>query len=405
MTLGERRDLGETYGEFQRAGLAHALALSGLNMAILAGFFVMVLYRLRHWRYLATLGILLVCLLLVGPQPSLVRAVMMSGLVLVGLFWGKGRVEVLPALSLALFAHLLLEPYAVFSISFQLWYLAVLGMAVVLPRLPKLESLGRIAKFLGRPASLKPLEGWKNWVWTAFTVTLAAQIFLLPLLLYSFHQLPILSPISNLLVLPFLNLLVPLGFLKLVMGNLLAWPVEILNQIALMLVGWMSHGPQMKWGEISPVGFALYFLGILPFLAALYQKIGWSKAGLLSATAVLASLLPLPFQKAEIWQLDVGQGDASLIRLPGNVEILVDGGREWAYSRLEGALKALNVDDLDLVIATEADADHIQALPELMGNIPVHTLITGPRVKGDPLDDALHQAAEDHQVQVIQMGT
>ncbi len=382
MTLGERRDLGETYGEFQRAGLAHALALSGLNVAILAGFFVLLLYRLGHWRYLVTLGILALYLLLVGPQPSLVRAVIMGGLVLLGLFLGKGKVAVFPALSLALFMHLLLEPYALFSLSAQLSYLAVLGMALVLPKIPK-------------------LEGWKNWLWVSVSVTFAAQLFILPLLLHHFHQLPLVSPISNLLVLPILNLLVPLGFVKLLLGGVLAWPVEWLSQLTLGLVGWLSSGPQLRWGEISAIGFALYFLGILPLLVALYRRIRWLPAGVLSATAVLASLLPQTVQRAELWQLDVGQGDATLVRLPGRVEILVDGGRDWAYPRLESALRALGVDDIDLVIATHPDADHIQALPPVMQNFPVRTLVTGPRMRGDELDDALHRAARRQKVRVV----
>lgn len=382
MTLGERRELGETYGEFQRAGLAHALALSGLNVAILAGFLVLVLYRLGHWRYLVTLGLLLVYLLLVGPQPSLVRAVIMGGLVLLGLFLGKGKVAVLPALSLALFIHLLLEPYAIFSLSAQLSYLAVLGMALVLPRLPR-------------------LQGWQNWLWASVSVTFAAQLFILPLLLHHFHQLPLVSPIANLLVLPVLNLLVPLGFLKLFLGEVLAWPVEWFSQLTLGLVGWLSNGPQLRWGEIGPTGFALYFLGILPLLAALYGRIHRSRAGVLAATTILVSLMPQTLQRAEIWQLDVGQGDATLIRLPGRVEILVDGGRDWAYPRLESALRALGVDDLDLVIATHPDGDHVQALPQVMQNFPVGTLVAGPRVQGDELDDALHQAARRHRVQVV----
>lgn len=385
MTLGERRDLGETYGEFQKAGLAHALALSGLNVAILAGFFVIVLYKAGHYRYLATLVILLLYLLLVGPQPSLLRAVIMSGLVLVGLYRGKGKAEVLPALALALFIHLAYEPYAIYSLSFQLSYLAVLGMALVLPRLPR-------------------LEGWKNWLWASLGVTVAAQVFILPLLLHQFHQLPLISPLSNLLVLPILNLLVPLGFMKLILGGLLAWPVELLSQLTLNLVAWLSRGPQLGWGQLSATGFLLYFLGILPLLGALYRRLPWSKALALSSTVVLAALLPQPFQRPEIWQLDVGQGDASLIRLPGNVEILVDGGRGWAYPRLAGALKALAVDDIDLVVATHPDADHIEALPLLMHDFPVRTLITGPRVKGDSLDDALHQAAKTQGIQVIQAG-
>jgi len=382
ITLGERRDLGETYGEFQRAGLAHALALSGLNVAILAGFFVVVLYWLGYWRYLVTLGILVLYLVLVGPQPSLVRAVIMGGLLLLGLFLGKGKVAVLPALSLALFIHLLFEPYAIFSLSAQLSYLAVLGMALVLPRLPK-------------------LEGWRNWLWASVTVTLAAQLFILPLLLHHFHQLPLFSPVSNLLVLPILNLLVPLGFVKLLLGGVLAWPVEWLSQLTLGLVERLSSGPQLRWGQIEAVGFVLYFLGILPLLAALYQQTTWFRAVALTTTTVLASLLPQSIQPAEIWQLDVGQGDASLVRLPGRVEILVDGGRDWAYPRLEGALRALGVDDIDLLIATHPDGDHVQALPLVMQNFPVGTLATGPRVRGDELDDALHNAARRHRVQVI----
>ncbi|MER3553957.1 MAG: DNA internalization-related competence protein ComEC/Rec2 [Meiothermus sp.] len=385
ITLGEQGDLGDTYSQFQQAGLAHALALSGLNVAILAGCFVLALYKLGRWRYLAALALLLLYTLLVGPQPSLVRATIMAGFVLVGLFLGKGKVEVLPVLALTLFVHLALWPYSLYSLSFQLSYLAVLGMALVLPRLPR-------------------LEGWKNWLWASLSVTFAAQVLLLPLLLHYFHGVPLLSPLSNLLVLPLLNLLVPLGFLKLLLGSLLAWPVETLSRMVLGIVGALAHGPQLHWGQISAVGFGLYFLGISPLLLALYQRISWLRAAVLSSTAILASLLPLPFQRAEIWQLDVGQGDASLIRLPGDVEILVDGGRGWAYPRLEGALKALGVDDLDMIVATHADADHIEAIPEVIRNFPVHTLITGPRRTGDLQDDALHQAASERGTEALQAG-
>ena len=385
ITLGEKRDLEETYGEFQRAGLAHALALSGLNVAILAGFLVLVLYRLGNWRYLVALGILVLYLFLVGVQPSLLRATIMAGFVLVGLFLGKGKVEVLPALGLALFIHLLLEPYSVFSLSFQLSYLAVLGMALILPKLPK-------------------LEGWKNWFWASISVTVAAQALVLPLLLHNFHQLPLISPIANLLVLPLLELLIPLGFVKLVLGGILAWPMEILSQLVLWMVAWLARGPQLYWGEISPIGFALYYLALLPILAALYGRIQWLKASALSTTTVLASLLPFPFQRGELWQLDVGQGDASLIRLPGQVNVLVDGGRGFAYSRLESGLRALGVNELDLIVATHADADHIEVLPQLVKNFKVGTLVMGPRLRSDVLDTNLRIAAAQRNVPVLQAG-
>ncbi|GIW29853.1 MAG: DNA internalization-related competence protein ComEC/Rec2 [Meiothermus sp.] len=382
LTLGERRDLGEAYTEFQQAGLAHTLALSGLHVAILTGFFVLLLYPLGRWRYPAALLLLLLYLWLVGPQPSLVRAVIMAGFVLMGLFIGSGRVAVLPALSLALFIQLLLEPRTLFSLSAQLSYLAVLGMALVLPHLPR-------------------LEGWKQWVWSSVSVTLAAQILILPLLLHHFHQLPLISPVANLLVLPLLSLLVPLGFLKLLVGGLLAGPIEILGSLVLGLVGWLSEGPLLRWGEITPVGFILYYLGLLPLLLGLYGRLRWTHAAGLTATAALTSILSSYIPRAELWQLDVGQGDAILLRLPGRVEILVDGGRDWAYPRLEQALRALGVDDLDLLIATHPDGDHVGALLKVIGNFPVGALVTGPRVQGVALDDALHRAARQRGIPIF----
>ncbi|RDI95239.1 DNA internalization-related competence protein ComEC/Rec2 [Meiothermus sp. QL-1] len=384
LTLGERRELGEAYQAFQQAGLAHALALSGLHVGILTGFFLLALYPLGPWRYLATILLLLGYLWLVGPFPSLVRAVIMAALVLLGLFVGRGRVALLPALSLALFVHLLLEPHALFSLSAQLSYLAVLGLALVLPRLPR-------------------LSGWKQWLWASISLTLAAQLLTLPLLLHHFHQLPLVSPLSNLLVLPLLSLLVPLGFLKLLLGEVLAWAVEGLGRLVLGLVGWLAQGPQLYWGEISPAGFALYYLGVLPLVLALYGRLRWLRAASLSATAALSSLLPQSLPKAELWQLDVGQGDATLVRLPGRVEILVDGGRGWAYPRLERALRALGVDDIDLLVATHPDADHVEALVEVMRNFPVGVLLTGPPVRSDSLDRALRQTAQAQGIRVVEV--
>ena len=382
LTLGERGDLGETYVEFQRAGLAHTLALSGLHVGILSVFFLLLFYPLGPWRYLLAAVLLLLYVWLVGPLPSLVRAVIMATTVLLGLFMGRGRVALLPALALALFVQLLLEPRAIFSLSAQLSYLAVLGMALVLPRLPQ-------------------LTGWKQWVWGSLGVTMAAQVLTLPLLLHHFHLLPLLSPLANLLVLPLLGLLVPLGFLKLLLGGLLAGPTEALGTLVLWLAGWLSQGPILRWGEIAPLGFALYYLGILPLLLGLHGYLRWPHATSLAATVALVSLLTQYPPRADLWQLDVGQGDAILVRLPGRVEILVDGGRDWAYPRLERALRALGVDELDLLIATHPDGDHVGALPQLIRNFPVGTLVSGPRVRGNTLDDALHQAARSKGVRVL----
>lgn len=378
LTLGEREGLGQLYGAFQQAGLAHALALSGLNVGILVGAALLLLYPLGPRRYWVALPLAWAYVLLAGSSPSLFRASLMATVVLVALALGKGRSSLISGLMLALAVHLIWEPYGIFSLSFWLSYLAVLGIAVVLPVLP-------------RP------KGWWGYVGGVFALTLCAQIFLIPILLHHFNQLPLLSPIANLVVLPFLNLLVPLTFIKGLwsgFAGVLASPVELLSQLSIGLTRWLAEGPQLYWGQISPAGFALYYLGLIPLLLALYQQIAWRPALLLGSVALLSSLLPTQFDRAEIWQLDVGQGDASLIRLPDQTAILVDGGRPYAADRVVRALHALGIRKLDLVVATHPDADHIAALPEVLARVPVGAVLAGPPQPQNPLDLALRGAAQ-----------
>ncbi|AEB12966.1 DNA internalization-related competence protein ComEC/Rec2 [Marinithermus hydrothermalis] len=389
LTLGERRALGKDREAFQRAGLAHVLALSGLHVGILTGFLVLALAPLGPGRYLAALLVLWAYLGLVGPTPSLVRAVLMASAVLLALMLGKGRAPLTGALAFAFAVHVFLEPYAIFSLSFRLSYLAVLGLALTLPRLP-------------------PLRGVWGWVGGGVAVTLAAQALILPLVLHYFHQLPLLSPLTNLVAAPLVTLLVPLGFLKGILGaevpllgEVLALPVNLLAGGLLQFVRLAAQAPQLAWGEISPAGFALYYLALLPPFAVLYGYLRPARAAVLSATAVLAGLLPTLLPRAEVWQLDVGQGDSTLVRLPGGVEVLVDAGREWAGDDVVRALAALGVDELELAIGTHPDADHVGGLRYVLARVPVGALVLGPPKPGDPLDAALRTEAAAREIPVL----
>ena len=307
LVLGDKGGLETAYPLFQRAGLAHLLALSGLHVGVLVGFAVLGLYPLGRWRYLLALALLPFYLLLAGPSPSLVRASLMAGLSLLGLFLGLGGAGVVQALGLALFLQLLLRPEALLGLGFQLSYLAVLGLALVLP-------------------ALRLPPGPRGYLLGGVAASLAVQAFLLPLLLHRFGFAPLLAPLANLLALPLVALLVPLGFLKLFLGALPAPLVEPLARGLLLLAGLAAQGPLLRWGEIAPPGFALYYLGLLPLLFALHRRLPWRRALLLASLPALVGLLAAWPKPLDLWMLDVGQGDALLARMGGG-EVLVDGGR------------------------------------------------------------------------------
>lgn len=362
LTLGDKRDLGE-YTAFQESGLAHILALSGLHVGILAAFFTFLLFPLGPLRYLLALLGLLLYLALAGPSPSLVRASLMAGLSLIGLFLGLGRAGLLPALGLAFFFQMLLTPWALFSLGLQLSYLATLGIALVLPALPLTKG------------PLGPVQGA---LWT----TLAAQVLLLPLLLHHFHLLPLLSPLANLLALPLVGLLVPLGFLKLLLGGVLAPVVEPLTRFLLALAHLFAQGPQLTWGEISPWGFALYYLGLFPLFLALYGKLAWPRALLLASLPAALSLLsawPKPVEALRLGQ------DAFLFR-SGRAEVLFLGPREGPEGVAQ-ALKALGVEALEVLVAEEGQERSIQRALPIGRVVRPHQAFAlqagGIRLKGD----------------------
>ncbi|MFN3368570.1 MAG: ComEC/Rec2 family competence protein, partial [Thermus sp.] len=180
LTLGEKKGLEEAYLWFQRAGLAHLLALSGLHVGFLVASLLLAFTPLGRWRYLLALLALPLYLWLAGASPSLVRASLMAGFSLLGLFLGLGAAGVLQALGLALFLQLLWLPQGLLSLSLQLSYLAVLGLALVL-------------------SPLRLPQGIRGYLLGTLLASLAAQTFLVPLLLHRFGFLPLLSPLINLL--------------------------------------------------------------------------------------------------------------------------------------------------------------------------------------------------------------
>lgn len=387
LTLGERQALGDDVSAFRRAGLAHALALSGLHVGLLVGFFVLLAAPLGRGRYLAALGLLLGYLALVGPSPSLVRAALMATVWLLARTAGLVELPLTALFALALGVHLVAAPYAVWSLSFQLSYLAVLGIALVLPVLPQ------------RPR-------WKAWLAGGLAITLAAQATTLPLVLDRFGYLPLASPLANLVLLPLVGVLVPLGFLKAalpVLSGLLALPFNLSTGLLLAGIRFFAQLPGLHWGTLGPIGYALYYLALAPLFLALYRRLAPRTALVLAATAVLAAAISADTVRPDVWFLNVREGDAALVRLPGGVEILVDAGHAWDAGPLARALAALGVDDLDLAIGTHPDADHTGGLPELLGLVPVGALALGPPKPGDKLDAQMRAAARAHGVPILEV--
>lgn len=409
MTLGVRDDLGELRELFAASGLAHLLALSGLHVGILVAALALLLAPLGVRRYPFLMLLVVGFAALVGPTPSIVRASAMTVAVLGSLWWGGGRLEPWPALALSALVSLLWSPAWLFDISFQLSYLAVVGLLIFVA--PLTRALLRRDKAAAPP---RPWWHWQTLVVGVVVASLSAQLLTLPLVASSFGSLPLLSPLVNVAGIPLATALVPLGLLAGLLG-LAALPLAaLLNALTGVLAGlligladWGSSLPNLIWGEVAPVGYALYYLAML---ALALWAFGWLRpwrALVVVLAAALASLAARPpHPPPELIAFDVGQGDSVLIRLPGRQEVLIDGGGtpfgdfDVGKQTVWPALKALGVDELELVIATHPDTDHLEGLVSLLELMPVNRLVIGVPNPESEVFTALMNAAERRHVPV-----
>ncbi|WP_422107313.1 ComEC/Rec2 family competence protein [Winogradskyella sp.] len=209
LLLGQRQSIDKsTYNNYVNSGTIHILAVSGLHVGILLLILNVIFKPLLYFKHGYILRPLIIVILLwafaviAGLSPSVTRAVTMFSIISIAMHL-KRPTNIYNTLAISAFFILLFKPRFLFEVGFQMSYLAVLGIVSFQPILYNIW---------------KP----KYWIldkpWQIFTVTLAAQIGVAPISLFYFHQFPGLFFISNLVVIPFLGLILGFGLLIIVLA-------------------------------------------------------------------------------------------------------------------------------------------------------------------------------------------
>jgi competence protein ComEC len=400
--LGDRNDIGreeftEGYGirdGFNRSGLAHLMALSGQNVALITVVLIWGLGWLRlppAWRYGLPAALLLPYLALVGVSPSITRAVIMGFTVLAALALGRGRPDPYGLMALAALVCLLLFPLWLLDIGFQLSFLAVLALTL------SMKAAGRLP------------ERWPLWLRLALVATVLAELGTLPVIAATFGQLPLVGLPANLAAGLVMTALVPLGFLAGLLGPgaiIVNWLVGPLAALLLGIVQTFGQAPVLTWGQVSPAGFVAYAVGAAAAVLWLRGRVRFrAVAGVVLACTLLTVLPGRLHPPRELVFVDIGQGDCTLIRLP-HLTVLVDAGGSVGSDFDVGgrtvvpALRALGVRKLDVVIGTHADTDHIEGISGVLRALPVGELWIGQRKTDDPVLTTVLTVAQEEGVPI-----
>ncbi len=395
--MGETADLpAETVAAFRDGGVAHIVAISGLQVALVAaglGFLLSTLHLSVRARDSATLAATLLFAVFAGGRPPVFRAALMIALYLGSRLIGRptspGQVVGFSALVL-----LLAEPEDLFDVGFLLTFAAVFG----------LSAFGApIARWL-REKGLRPAIAVD-----AAAATVGAELAVFPIQAFVFNVVPFVGLLSNPIVVPlsvlFLYLAILLSPLLLVSPLAAAAAVGPLRLLSDAMVGVLSvlDGLGAVRFISTPPYLLSVFVALLLLVAGTARLAAARRGSVALAAAVMGFLLvrrapPAEPGTARLQALDVGQGDAWLLVSPQG-RVLVDGGgsrdRDYEMGRLRLLPKLADrgVVSLDAVVLTHPHPDHSRGLLAVLALLPVGEVFlpaTAPR--NEFLDEFLEAA-------------
>jgi competence protein ComEC len=348
------------------SSLSHLTAVSGANCAVVIGLILLVGRALgvrRGVRIAAAVVVLVGFVLLVTPQPSVLRSAIMATLALGALASGR-PVAGLPVVGVTVLAMLTLNPWLALDYGFALSALATAGL---------MAFAGPIAR---------RLERWlPPWLALLIAVPLAAQLACQPVLLTLSPSLPLYGVLANTLAEPASPVATVLGLVACLLLPVAQPLGHVVAGIAWVPAAWIADvarffagvpGARVPW-PVGWVGVAALVVATALMLVLLLGRVRGRGRGILVVASALALLLPLAITglsgavgqlgRPANWQIadcDVGQGDAMLVRSAGQVALMDTGPSE---PLLKACLDELGITRINLLVLSHYDLDHVAGTP------------------------------------------
>jgi len=402
LAIGDTSAVSEGLDQSMKASsLTHLTAVSGANCAVIIALVMLVGARVglgRGWRIGSSLVVLLGFVVLVTPEPSVLRAAVMASIVLAALAGGRPARGV-PVLALAVIVLLISDPWLARSYGFVLSVLATAGLLLLARPLA-----GALARWLPVPLA------------AVIAVPLSAQLACQPVLILLNPSIPTYGVIANVLAEPAAPVATVLGLVACVLAP---WAPPVAHAVA--VVAWLPSawiaavatffaglpGNAIAWpGGVIGVVLIGVVSGLLVVLV-----VGRGRPRLRRLVGVLLAVASVGYLGVVVgdrvggqlsrpadWQIaacDVGQGDAVLVRSAGAVALIDTGPDPEALS---GCLDTLGIARIDLLVLSHYDLDHVGGTDAVLGR--VDRALLGPVAEADDqrLSDELaaHGAAVEH---------
>ncbi len=387
----------ETDTAFKLSGIRHVIAVSGLHVSILFSLVYAITGRRKWLTLLLGLPILLLFAAMAGFTPSITRACIMHGLMMIAMLFER-EYDPPTALAFAILSMLLVNPYCICSVSLQLSAGCVCG---ILPFAGKIRAWLMDERRLGR---LKGLPArFANWVSSSISVSISATLVTTPLCALYFGTVSLVSPLTNLLTLWVISFI----FYGIMLSALLTVIFAPLGAAAAWLISWpmryvLAVSKLLAAFPLSAVYtvsiYIVLFLVLCYCLLTVFLLMKQKRPGQLLSCMALALSIALTASWTEYMQddvrmtvLDVGQGQCILLQSDGKTFMVDCGGSSdtGAADTAAEMLLSMGISNLDGIILTHYDRDHAGSTEKLLTRIDAATLYLPDCLDSEGYSEAL----------------
>jgi len=374
LLLGERGRIPDSISRtFQNSGLYHLFAISGAHIAIIS-FLIFSIFKIikipTRVSYILLIVFLIIYALLVEGRPSVIRATIMTLAFLFGkLIWKD--VNLINTISMSAFFLLIINPFNLFALGFQLTFAATFSIILFLPK---------IIKYLPRfPLKISEL----------FAISLTAQLGVLPFIARAFNRVAFSSLILNFAALPLIGVIMACGYIFLPLSFMNVSLAQIMVKVISCLINLLITTSHLfdSLAFISyriPTPRLLTIIGYFLFLFLLLLPSRIKKQKLIFSLCFIAAfviIITYPFKSnsktLKFTFIDVGQGDSILVEFPGRKKMLIDGGGSPVSTFDIGErvvspfLWRKGIKKIDYLILTHAHPDHLNGLKAVVRNFKI----------------------------------
>lgn len=395
---------------FVNSGLLHILAASGMNVAFIYSFFFLLTSILRvNFKAKVSLGIIMVIIyaLMTGLGPSIIRATAMLVLVLIGKLIDRDAHNI-SLLSFVALLMLIYNPLYINDVGFQLSFIVTFGLLLMTPAIARAGN-----NFL-------------NYIISAVSIPVIAQLWVIPVQIFYFNNISIYSIFANIMSVPILAVISFGGFVSSLLSVIKPFADFvckifdfILNPFITLLIGisdFWGNLPNSTIQTTHPDIFQIIlYYGILLCISALLYKdfrekylTKILKTFLILLVILLLTLIPFKNSNLEILAFDVGNADCFLIKTPKNEYIMIDtgkngykGGKSQAEIIVLKYFKDKGIKSLDSLIVSHFDNDHCGGVVDLLNTLKVNKIYVNDLEHSSNSAKKIYDTAKKHNVEII----